>query len=542
MRVSLKQAQNLVGEARFQAYACLDATGTREIFDNLLPKLNEDTARVYAWARCQQAPAVMMTLRGVRVDTVELAKARRRTAQELNAVIEKIRNCAAVKEFWAEKMLNSGDCPEAPPRSNGSPGKHLWPRKTKKNPVVPPPEEMTCQRCGAPRLIPKPFLPTSDDAVKKLLYTYIKAPKQFGKTGSLTADGDALDTLRAVGTRKKKFECLVELCDLLKECRDLSKQQGFLNAEIKDGRYYSSFNVGAAWTGRFSSSQDPFGNGGNLQNIAEKNRKIFTADPNYLMFYADLKTAESMLVAYLSGEEKYIEAHKSDVHTFVCREVWKDELPWTGDIKQDKKIATSHNPPWDTAPGHDYRFQSKRVQHGSNYGLTPFGMAIIAHIPVAAAKEAQQRYFEAFPGIRDWQRHVIERVERGLPIYNPFGRVVRLTGRPWDSHTHKQGLAFGPQSGVADILNMAMWRVFSRYDPDLIQILAQVHDAILGQFPADRKDEAIAALMEAMQITFPIEDIHGKVRYCTIPVEIAVGHNWGKASEENPHGLKEVKL
>src|SRR5690606_6812964 len=143
---------------------------------------------------------------------------------------------------------------------------------------------------------------------------------------------------------------------------------------------------------------------------------------------------------------------------------------------------------------------------------TPFGMAMIAHIPVEAAREAQQRYFRAFPGIQEWQRYIIGRVERQLPLRNPFGRVIRLIGRPRDPHTHKQGLAFGPQSGIAELLNAALWRVWRRFDPELIQVLAQVHDAILGQYLEEREDEALRALKECMEMSFPVTDIHGVTR------------------------------
>jgi len=113
---------------------------------------------------------------------------------------------------------------------------------------------------------------------------------------------------------------------------------------------------------------------------------MFIADPGKVLCYADLKQAESLTVAYLAGDEAYIEAHKSgDTHTFVARMIWPD-LPWTGDIWKDKAWAKEHMPEWDPADGHDFRFQSKRIQHGGNYGMSPYGVARVAHIPVAEAE------------------------------------------------------------------------------------------------------------------------------------------------------------
>ena len=275
------------------------------------------------------------------------------------------------------------------------------------------------------------------------------------------------------------------------------------------------------------------------KHINKRNRDIFISDPGKEMFYADLKTAESLLVAYTAGDEAYIEAHKGDVHTWVTRELWP-HLPWNGDIKKDKKIAASHNPPWDTAPGHDYRFQSKRVQHGSNYGLSPQGLAMIARIPRKAAQEAQERYFSSFPQIKEWHHFIGGRVQNQLPLFNALRRMVRLFGRPNDPHTFKQGLAFGPQSGVGDILNCALYRVWDECDPHLIQCLAQVHDAVLGQWPKQKRDEAIEALKRLMAIPVTVEDIRGVKRVCTIQVEVAAGGNWKKKGEDNPNGLVEV--
>ena len=294
-------------------------------------------------------------------------------------------------------------------------------------------------------------------------------------------------------------------------------------------------------TGRWSSSKNPFGEGGNLQNVGEKHRSIFLADPGHRLFYSDLKTAESLHVAYLSGDPGYIEAHNGDVHTWVCREIWPD-LPWTGDIKKDKAIAQSNYPEWDKAPGHDLRFQSKRIQHGSNYGLSPHGLAMIAHIPRKAAEMAQEKYFTSFPEIKNWQNYIQSRVKDQLPLSNALRRTVILMGRPWDGHTFKQGLSFPPQSGIGDVLNLGLWRLWHRADPELVYLLAQIHDAVLGQYRIEREAEAQEAIMQALRIPVPIEDFRGVTRMCTIQAELAVGGNWGKRGPDNPDGIEEVKL
>src|SRR5215510_4518438 len=68
--VSLQEAQALVpgSQERQWAYNALDNTGTREVADELLQRLNRDTSRVYAFERALQAPALSMMMRGIRCD------------------------------------------------------------------------------------------------------------------------------------------------------------------------------------------------------------------------------------------------------------------------------------------------------------------------------------------------------------------------------------------------------------------------------------------------------------------------------------------
>lgn len=546
----LYSAQAAKGEDRFQLYGCLDTTGTLEIFNKLISRLTPAQLRSYQWKLAQQGPALAMSMRGVRVDT----RRRERAEHEMRVEVAKLERQLArdplVVANWHETALNTGACPKNKPRKGGKPGLHKWPRPKKGEAPIPDSAKV-CELCGTSRLRPAPFDPNSPVQTAKLFYHYLKVPVQTGKTGGPTTDDEALSKIKELGIqtvqdargkwRKAALPGLAELCDMLQSHRDAQKQLGFLSSRLtRDGRFASSFNVSAPWTGRWSSSKNPYGEGGNLQNIGERHRHIFLADPGNLLFYADLKTAESLHVAYLSGDENYITAHEGDVHTWVTRELWPD-LPWTGDIKKDKKIAASTNPEWDKAPGHDLRFQSKRIQHGSNYGLSPIGISLIARIPRKAAEEAQDRYFKSFPMIKEYQNYIKGRVEQQLTLYNAFGSPVNLMGRPWDGHTYKQGLAFPAQSGIGDALNLGLWRLWHSHDPHLLLCLAQIHDAVMGQFPEARLEEAKAAIVAALTVPTPVTDFRGRTRTCTIKAELAIGRNWGKRNPEtNPDGIEEV--
>lgn len=514
--LSIAEAQALPpGQLKDWAYNALDITGTREVLDALVPRLDDTTRRTYSFERAVQGPALTMMRRGIAINIEARKAAVKRLRKDLKAAVKTVAGLPQVKAVWDRYEKVTGACKKATRKD----GKHKWEKG------IPDTPARKCVDCGHSRMKLTVFNPGSSHDKKHLFYDLLGVKPIKNKLGKVSADDD---TLEKIGAKHQEF---LPITEAIREYQGVKKQLELLEAKLgPDNRWYSTFNVGAAWTGRFSSSKNPFGLGGNTQNIAERNRHIFMADPGFDLCYADLEQAESKTVAYLAGDEKYIEAHNlGDVHTYVTRLLWP-ELPWTGDLKQDKKIANT-NPEWDLAPGHGYRFQAKRIQHGSNYGLSPFGIAMIAHIPVKEAQKAYEAYFNAFPFIKQWQHSIKALVTEGKPLYNPLGRRVRLFGRPWDPHTFKQGLAFIPQSTVADIINLALWQVWKHLDPEEAQLLAQVHDALLFQYRSGNV-ETVRKVLDFM--TLPI---HINGRTMTIGTEAAIGRNWGKKSQENPYGL-----
>lgn len=522
--VTLQQAQHLgPSQLKDYAYNALDCTGTREVADVLLPRLQPHHQRIYAFERALQKPALSMSLRGVRVDVQKRNDMVAGLKREMRAVEKRISKMPLIVEKWDGVEKETGFCLQ-----NGG-KRHKWPRG------MPDTPEKQCLLCGARRLTPSPFNANSSTQRAHFFYDIMGCEEEHDKKGAVTTGSDAIERIA------KKNPQLKEVCDAITTIIDLAKQLGALSAPLSStNRYPSSFNVGGGWTGRFSSSKSPYRQGGNMQNVAPRHRGVFIADPGMEFFYADYMQGESNLVAHLSGDERYIEAHAlGDVHTYVTRYIWP-ELPWTGDLALDKRIA-KQNPPWDLAEGHDYRFQCKRIQHGSNYGLTPFGIAMIAKIPLAQAKLAYERYFTEFDGIPAWHGYIRNRVVNMLPIVNPLGREIILFGRPWDKHTFRQGLAFQPQSGLADIMDIALYRIWEQLEEYKVWLLAQVHDAALGEYPRGEL-ELVRQVLRLMQVPVPVTDIHGVTRTMTIGVEAAVGRNWGHISKENPYGIDEAPI
>lgn len=520
-RVTLDDAQRLpAGQMRDWAYNALDCTGTLEVAEELLAQLNPAQLRTYAFERALQGPAFSMMMRGVRVNQPLRQEMVKELKKEMAKDEKEIAVHPQVKGTWDGIELETGVCPA----NFGK--RHRWPRG------VPDGPDRRCTACGASRVNYKTFSATSSHQVPHLIYDLHGIPKYTNKQNKVSTDDDTLNRIA------KKHPEMAGLCEAILAIRDKQKQLGSLSARLSsDGRYPSSFNVGAAWTGRFSSSKNPYGLGGNLQNVAPRHRRVFVADPGMEIGYADYMQGESNIVAHLSGDPKYIEAHRlGDVHTYVTRYIWP-ELPWTGDLKKDKAVA-KQLPPWDEVEGHDYRFQCKRIQHGSNYGLTPFGISMIAKIPLANAKAAYNNYMTEFDYIPAWQDWVRGEVAEHRSLTNALGREWTPFGRAWDKHTWRQALSFLPQSLLADIDDIALYRVWLDLEEQEVQLLAQVHDALLHQFPAGRYDLE-RELLKRMQIPVNVTDFRGKTRLMTIGVESATGKNWGHKGKDNPSGIDE---
>lgn len=324
--------------------------------------------------------------------------------------------------------------------------------------------------------------------------------------------------------------------------RDLSKQLEVLSTDVdSDARFRSSYNIAGTETGRPSSSENAFGTGGNAQNIAPALRHVFTSDPGYVLVVVDFEQSEArdlgFMIGCLFGDWTYLDACESgDLHTSNARLVWP-ELPWTGDLNEDKEIAKRA-----FYRDFSYRDMAKRGGHLSNYMGTAFTMGRHLKISQKVAEEFQDRYCRggnaAFPYIPHYWRWAIEQIQTTYKIITPFGRERHFFGDTHDDATAREAIAFVPQSTTADRTNLGFWRTW-KHMPE-VQLLAQGYDSITFQILDDnRLGERIRGVAHLLRT--PLEDPKSG-RSFEVPVECKVGYNWGYASKTNPNGLKHFTI
>lgn len=444
-------------------YNGLDCAVTLEVLEALLPQLDNQTAATYQFERDLQAPILEMRVRGILVDQDQRVK-----------VIREYEAKSKIIEDNLNTILKDGIGLELNWRSPAQ-LKHLF-----------------YEVLGLP-------------SIKKRNSKNEYAP---------TVDREALERLDVHFYAQPLISHILGL-------RDINKKIGVLKTDIDaDGRMRTSYNIAGTTTGRLSSSLSDFGTGTNLQNIEQRLRSVFIADPGYKLAYIDKEQAESRAVGAIEWnlfrDGRYLDACESgDLHTAVCRLAWT-ELGWIGNLAADRAIAER---PFYRQ--HSYRHMAKVLGHGTNYNGQPFTMAKHTKLEARLIEQFQQKYFEAFPAHRLWHAAVGLEIQLSGKLTTLTGRRRYFFGRRNDPSTIREAIAYDPQGSVGDILNQDMLYVWRA---NIVQLLLQIHDAILIQYP--EKDEEVILPQVLKLMENPLELKHD--RQLLIPNEAKVGWNWGE--------------
>lgn len=477
----LTEATPLSPDEKSWIYNALDCCVTHEVHSVLVPQLDDTTTFTYELELALRAPILDMTMRGLLVDQERRGK-----------VLTTFRE----EETRLRDQLN----------------------------------RITSEGIGFGQINP-----LSPDQLKELLYDCMGLPVQRARN---THGRFVPTTGRAALEKLQEYFLAQPVVSHILAIRDLRKKIGFLSTGIDpDGRIRASFNIAGTSTGRLASSMSEYGTGTNLQNVSEKLRSVVIADPGMKFANFDLEQADSRNIGAVAwnsfhashGEAfagSYLDACESgDLHTVVTR-MSRPELPWPADLAGLRAIA-------DQIAYRDmsYRDLAKRLGHGSNYLLTARSAAVKTKIEVRAAEEFQQRYFSAFPCIKE----VHNATPDELPVITTFlGRRRAFFGRPSDPETIRRAVAYKGQSPTADEINTGMvqlWRA------NLCQLLVQVHDSLLVQFPEELESELVPKIKELLTVHLTL----ARGRPFHVPVEAKTGWNWGNYSSDNPDGLMKFR-
>jgi DNA polymerase-1 len=285
----------------------------------------------------------------------------------------------------------------------------------------------------------------------------------------------------------------------------------YINATT--GRVHTSFALAATTTGRLSSS-DP-----NIQNIpvrTEEGRKIrtaFIAAPGAKLVSADYSQIELRILAHIADIPQLRQAFADgiDIHAMTASEMFG--VPVQG---MDPLV----------------RRRAKAINFGIIYGISAFGLANQLSIPREEAGAYIKKYFERFPGIRDYMDATKAFVREHGYVETIFGRRCHFpairSGNPSErAFVERQAINAPIQGSAADIIRRAMTRMDAALHAaglDALMLL-QVHDELVFEVPDGEVDRTLPVIKRVMEeATHPALQLR-----VPLAVEARAAVNWEEA-------------
>lgn len=290
------------------------------------------------------------------------------------------------------------------------------------------------------------------------------------------------------------------------------------------------------------------------KNIASGFRRCVIAEPGFSLIEADKAAVEAVVTGWFARSASYIRLAALGVHDFLTSHL----IGKPADLTWENKKLGAYFKEVKAKYGSD-RELAKKVVHGSNYGLTSYGMAkrYPEMFTVASATTLQDLYFKICPELKAWQDATRLLAHKQGYLSNPWGYKHWFwdvygwngrTGRYQRGKDHDRVVAYPGQSTSAGLLyEDALLVMEDRKFPTLYKgkspVRALIHDSILAEIPDSSIGYCSAMFQRVMtreipQLPCPTE--WGLGPLLSIGVSVKVGKNWAPWSEKNPQGMKEV--
>jgi DNA polymerase-1 len=327
-----------------------------------------------------------------------------------------------------------------------------------------------------------------------------------GKTGAYATGADVLEDLATEH----------DLPARVLDWRQLSKLKSTYTDSLQEhihpetGRVHTSYVQTGANTGRLAST-DP-----NLQNIpvrSEEGRRIreaFIAEEGKLLLSLDYSQIELRILAHIADIPQLKEAFAEgqDIHAATASEMFGVPLD-------------------EMTP--EVRRQAKAINFGVIYGISGFGLARNLRIPRGEAQGFIDRYFERFPGIKDYMNSTTEFGKANGYVATLFGRRIHTPDiaakGPRSGFARRAAINAPIQGTAADIIRRAMIRMPEAIEGLPAKMLLQVHDELIFEVDESAVEDVTAAARKVM------ESAAAPAVKIDVPLVVDAGHgkNWAEA-------------
>ena len=304
-----------------------------------------------------------------------------------------------------------------------------------------------------------------------------------------------------LGVNSSASERLVELIDAGGEGAERAKlvqeARGWLSV---DSRYYTpylasmdgnntlhcSLNLIGTISGRLSCSNP------NLQAVAKhtdvfKVKDVFVARPGYTMIQADYKQAEMRLVTHYTKDP-------------IMRELIENDADLHSETANRLGIP---------------RQAAKRLNFSVIYGIGAKHLSESLRVDLPVARDYLEKYHGLYPGFRKLMYQCEDYAKANGEIKMWTGRTRHFNVPEADPHKAMSNLI---QGGVAEIVRVAISRLYPAICDLGGYMLLQVHDSVTFEVPDERLNEALPTIKTIM------EDFDFVPR---VGVDIEYGRSWG---------------
>lgn len=260
----------------------------------------------------------------------------------------------------------------------------------------------------------------------------------------------------------------------------------YLQAMDEENSLHCSLNLIGTYTGRLSCSNP------NLQAVAKhtevfKVKDVFTARPGYIMCQADYKQAEMRLVTHYTKDPlmKELIENNADLHSETANRLG---IP---------------------------RQAAKRLNFSVIYGIGAKHLSESLRVDFPVAKDYLEKYHSLYPGFRKLMYQCEDFAKEYGYIQMWSGRLRHFNVPEADPHKAMSNLI---QGGVAEIVRVAISRLYPAMTDIGARMLMQVHDSIIFEIPEDQINTALPTIQLIME-DFDFDPKPG--------VDIEYGYSWG---------------
>jgi DNA polymerase-1 len=355
----------------------------------------------------------------------------------------------------------------------------------------------------------------------------IGSPKQLGdilfgkmgmaggsktKTGQWSTSAQVLEDLAAAG---------FDLPRRIVDWRQLTKLKstytdalpGYVHPETK--RVHTSYSMASTSTGRLSSSEP------NLQNIpvrtaeGRKIRTAFISTPGHKLISADYSQIELRVLAHVAEIPQLKQAFSDgiDIHAMTASEMF--------------------GVPVEGMPG-EVRRRAKAINFGIIYGISAFGLANQLSIERSEAGDYIKKYFERFPGIRDYMESTKAFARDKGYVETLFGRRahypdIRSSNPSVRAFNERAAINAPIQGSAADVIRRAMIQIEPALQKsglgERVRMLLQVHDELIFEVEAGDVERTTPIIVSVMEnAAMPAVDMSVPLK-----VDARAATNWDEA-------------